>query len=211
MDARSDYGADEPGGGMFLNEPPESRQAKALYESDQSDEGFVMNCTRLWAWRPDFAGAFADLRQLLTDETSLSTREREVLVCATVRALGDSYCALAWGGKLARSSNPDVAARLLRSGACWGLTKREKELAHWAELVTTNPNATSKADVDALRNAGFNEREIFEATAWVALRMAFCTINDALGAQPDAKLAARVPEAVRKVVGFGRAVASAAD
>ena len=42
--------------------------------------------------------------------------------------------------------------------------------------------------------------EIFEATAFVAFRLAFSTVNDALGAQPDWQLVAAAPQRVRAAV-----------
>jgi hypothetical protein len=41
---------------------------------------------------------------------------------------------------------------------------------------------------------------------FVALRIAFATVNDALGARPDRTLSERAPEAVRAAVTFGRPV-----
>jgi hypothetical protein len=43
----------------------------------------------------------------------------------------------------------------------------------------------------------------------VALRLAFSTINDSLGAQPDAQLAESLPREVREAVSYGRPVAPA--
>ena len=57
-----------------------------------------------------------------------------------------------------------------------------------------------------LRDTGFSDREIFEATAWTAFRMAFSTINGALGATPDPQLAEKAPRLVREAVTFGRPV-----
>ena len=56
----------------------------------------------------------------------------------------------------------------------------------------------------ALRTS-LDDREIFEATVFIAFRLAFSTVNDALGAAPDAQLAAAVPEIVRAAVTYGRA------
>jgi hypothetical protein len=44
----------------------------------------------------------------------------------------------------------------------------------------------------------------------VALRIAFSTVNDALGAQPDAGMHATVPPDVRDAVTFGRPMEPAA-
>jgi hypothetical protein len=72
--------------------------------------------------------------------------------------------------------------------------------------VAADPNATTADDVQALRDAGFDDRQIFAITSYVALRVAFSTVNDALGAQPDEQLGAIVPDEVRAAVDFGRPV-----
>jgi uncharacterized peroxidase-related enzyme len=191
---------------MFLAKPPEDDATKAFYKGDLDSDGYVMNLTRLWAWRPDVAQAFIDLRNLLLATSTLSARERAVIVCATVSCLGDSYCALAWGKRLAEESDPQTAAAVLRAAEPAALGAREQALAAWARQVVRSPNATKAEDVERLRAAGFTEREIFEATALVAFRAAFCTVNDALGAQPDWQLARQAPEAVRSAVSYGREV-----
>jgi alkylhydroperoxidase family enzyme len=85
-----------------------------------------------------------------------------------------------------------------------GLTNREEALARWSRQVVLDPNATTQADVDRLRRAGFTDREIFEATAWIAFRLAFSTVNDALGAPPDPQLVERCPPVIREAVTYGR-------
>jgi len=196
---------------MFLDEPREDPAVAALYRGDLDEDGFVMNLTRLWAWRPDVARAFGELRQALGAHTTLTPRERAVIVCATVSSLGDSYRALAWGRRLAEDSDAGTAAAVLGSGEPEALTAREKALAAWARQVVRSPNATKASDVEHLRAAGLSEREVFEATALAAFRVAFSTVNDALGARPDWQLAAAAPEPVRAVVSYGREPASAPE
>jgi hypothetical protein len=58
--------------------------------------------------------------------------------------------------------------------------------------------------VQALRDAGFDDAQIFAITTFVALRLAFSTINDTLGARPDRQLRSATPEPVRSAVTFGR-------
>ncbi len=88
------------------------------------------------------------------------------------------------------------------------MSARDRALAAWARKVVKNPNGTVPADVDALRQAGLAEREIVEATLFVAFRLAFSTVNDALGAQPDWQLGAAAPPEVAEAVDFGRPVAA---
>ena len=72
------------------------------------------------------------------------------------------------------------------------LTERNSA-ADWGARVVAGPNETTQEDVDRRPAAGFDDREIFEATVWLAFRIAFSTVNDALGVGPDRQLVAAVP------------------
>jgi alkylhydroperoxidase family enzyme len=186
--------------GSFLNEPPLSAQAQALYDEDLTEDGFVWNVSRLWAHQPDTMQQLFALMSGAFRPSGLTFRQRGILVTAAASALGDSYCSLAWGGKLSKASDAGVAAGVL--------TGQEKAMAAWARKVARDPNATTPADVQALRDAGLDDEQIFAITTFVALRLAFSTVNDALGAQPDAQLAQSLPPEVREAVTWGRPVAS---
>ena len=188
---------------MFLKEPT-SPEAVAHLEKDCAANGYVTNHERAWAWRPDLADAFIALRKQVTAKSSLTPREVAVLACTTARVLGDSYCALAWGSTLAELAGPSLAGDVLRGSDPDSLTAREVALKQWAEQVVRDPNRTSLSHIEALRTAGLADREIFEATAYVAFRLAFSTVNDALGAEPDQELVAEAPPEVRAAVTYGR-------
>lgn len=190
---------------MFLAEPPMTPQLAEAFEVERTKDGYVMNLSRLWAWRPDVQQAFAATRQGLLGATSLSSREVAVIVCATASTLGDSYCSIAWGMRLALMSDPVTAAAVIEGERdAEALNERERALANWTRAVVAGPNSTSAADVEQLRAAGLNDREIFEATALAAFRLAFSTVNDALGVLPDAALAAQLPAELRAVIDYGR-------
>ena len=192
---------------MFLQSPPDSAAVSRLYKSDLDQRGFVMNLSRAWAWRPEVCEAFSALRTLLTTHSSLSQRELAVLVCATAATLGDSYCTLAWGKTLAAAADAQTAAAVLTESDSVGLTARDRALSAWARKVVRDPNATTEQDVGELRAAGFSDQEIFEATAFIAFRLAFSTINDALGVTPDQQIADAAPPEVRNAISYGRASA----
>jgi uncharacterized peroxidase-related enzyme len=191
--------------GSFLQEPAESPQMRALYDEDLADSGYVWNVSRLWAHQPDTLQSLFELMSRAFKPSSLTFRQRGILVAAAASALGDSYCSLAWGGKLGKASDATLAAGVL-TGSGAGLTDQEKTLAAWARKVARDPNATTRADIQVLRDSGFDDGQIFAITAFVALRLAFSTINDALGAQPDAQLALSLPQEVREAVTYGRPV-----
>jgi|Tabmets5t2r1_1033131.scaffolds.fasta_scaffold09848_2 alkylhydroperoxidase family enzyme len=193
----------------FLDTPEPPAAAEEIFEADLAELGYVMNSSRLWAYQPETFGGLLDLVGECVSAGGLSFRDRGILVAACASALGDSYCSLAWGMKLAGAAGPETAASVLR-GDDLRLTAREQALARWARLLARDPNATTAADVAALREAGYSDARIFAVTVFVALRLALSTANDALGARPDAALGAGAA-AVVDAVTFGRAIASAAD
>ncbi len=156
---------------------------------------------------PAMLDGLSDLMSQATRAGSLTLMQRAVLVTAAASTLGDSYCSLAWGKKLAAESGSDVAAAVLR-GEDQNLETAEQALAQWARAVAADPNAINAADLQRLRDAGFDEEQIFAITTFVALRLAFSSINDALGARPDLRLGSSTPEPVVSAVTFGRPLES---
>jgi len=195
---------------MFVPMPQETPAITAMYENNAKGQGFVMNFARAWAWRPDVFEGFFALRAQLAAQSTLSKREQAVMVVAMASTLGDAYCSLAWGKTLAQETSAQAAAAVVKGTADTLLTARDRALAEWTRKITQDPNSTTQADVDRLRAAGFAEKEIFEATVFVAFRLAFSTVNDALGITPDEKLVATVPAPVREAVDYGRQPARAA-
>jgi uncharacterized peroxidase-related enzyme len=193
---------------QFLERAGVSHAAQAIFEEDIDDLGFVMNSSRLWAHRPEAIVALFELMHLVTSARPFSDRERGILVTACASTLGDSYCSLAWGTKLAGMTSPELAAGILR-GEDDLLTGPERAMAAWARRVAGDPNGTSATDVAALRQAGFSDADIFAMTVFVALRVAFSTVNDALGSRPDAQFRAAAPAAVLDAVTFGRPIDTA--
>ena len=145
-----------------------------LFDDDVQGVGYVTNVSRLWAYMPTMLDGLSDLMGQATQAGSLTLRQRAVLVTAAASTLGDSYCSLAWGNKLSAELGSEVAATVLR-GADDGLDPGEQALAQWARAVAADPNAIEASDVQSLRDAGFDEVQIFAITTFVALRLAFST------------------------------------
>jgi alkylhydroperoxidase family enzyme len=189
----------------FLSYPEPSPAAQHLYDDDLADAGYVMNCSRLWAYQPAAHDAIADTLGSISAEHDLTIRQRGILIAACASTLGDSYCSLAWGRKLAKAADPQTAAGVL-GGDDDGLTPAEKAMAAWARKVAGDPNGTAEADVQDLRDAGWRDDQIFAITVFVALRIAFSTVNDALGVRPDAAFRSTAPQAVLDAVTYGRPI-----
>jgi uncharacterized peroxidase-related enzyme len=189
----------------FLRIPEVTAEAQQSFDEDITALGYVMNVSRLWSYQPATATGLFDLVRQANAVDRLSVRQRAILVAACASAFGDSYCALVWGARLAQASDADTAAGVLR-GTDHGLTSSEQAMACWARKIARDPNGTGDADVQVLREAGFSDSQIFTMTVFVALRIAFATVNDALGVRPDAALRRTAPIAVLDSVTAGRPI-----
>ena len=189
----------------FLGVPETSTEAQEMFDEDMAELGYVMNTSRLWAYQPTTAAGLFRLLQQANSVARLSLRQRSILVTACASAFGDSYCSLAWGSKLAKASDARIAGRVL-TGADDGLSASERAMAGWARKIARDPNATRASDVQRMRDCGFSDSEIFTITVFVSLRLAFATVNDALGLRPDAALRTTAPASVREAVTFGRPI-----
>ena len=196
-------------GAGFLSEPESSDAVERMYEDDRGDPGYVMNLTRVWAHAPEVNDAWTAFTSAAASAGGLSFRDKGIVVSALASELGDAYCSFAWGARLAGAADADTARAVLEGEAATApLDERERLLAAWARKLVSDPNGTTRRDVAALRDAGLDDRAILGLTAYVAARIAFSTVNDALGAAPDAELRASAPDAVRDAITWGRAAAS---
>lgn len=196
-----DPSAPPPAG--FLADPEIDEQVQQMYDSDREQQGYVANLTRVWAHSPEALALLSYVLRRATEAAGIDQAQRALLVTAAASTLGDSYCALAWGRKLAATAGSEHAVRVV-AGDLDDLAAPERALAAWARRVVRDPNGTTAEQVDELRAVGYDDRQIFAITLFVALRIAFSTVNDALGAAPDAELATLVPPALRAAVRFGR-------
>lgn len=126
---------------------------------------------------------------------------------AQAAAIGDSYCAVAWGKRLTDWSDPQTAVAALTADD-EPFSVREQALAAWARTVARSPGSSTRQVIQRLRDAGFKEPEIVALTIYAGLRTAFSSINSALGARPDIALADALADAlepeVRAAITWGR-------
>jgi uncharacterized peroxidase-related enzyme len=190
----------------FLQVPPATEEIEAFHREDLEDEGFVMNVTHLWSWQPARLNEFFELTGRAT-RGHLSFRERGLIVLATASTIGDSYCSTSWANKLTPSVGADVAAAVIR-GDDRDLTPIEQAMTAWTRRVMRSATTTTADDIEELRRAGLDDERIFAMTLFAALRMAFSTVNNALGAHPDHEIGAQAHPEVLSAIDYGRPIGS---
>jgi alkylhydroperoxidase family enzyme len=191
----------------FLDDPGVDEHVERMYASDLSGQGYVAHLTRVWANSPEALAALSYVLKRASDTAGLDGRQRSLLVTACAATIGDSYCSLAWGRKLTDAAGVEVVRAVL-SGDDGPLDVRQRALASWARKVAGAAAGTTGSDVEELRAAGFDDAQVVAVTVFVAQRMAFSTVNAALGAAPDVELGETVDPAVRDAVTWGRPIAA---
>ena len=71
-----------------------------------------------------------------------------------------------------------------------------------------NATTTTPDDIDELRHAGIDDDKIFAITFYAAMRMAFSTVNNALGAHPDRQFRTTAAPQVLAAIDYGRPICS---
>jgi uncharacterized peroxidase-related enzyme len=190
----SRFGAVEP------TELPDDLRVRIEKIAEKS--GFVPNVFRALGRRPAELRAFLDYHDALmapgedTASSTLSAAERELVVVATSGANHCTYCIVAHGAILrVRSKDPELADQVAANP--WGvaLDERQRAIVDLALQIATDSATLREEDLDAAREAGLTDDEIWDVGAITALfamsnRLAHLT---ALRPNPEFYLMGRVP------------------
>ncbi|MBV9314561.1 MAG: peroxidase-related enzyme [Pseudonocardia sp.] len=137
--------------------------------------GFVPNVFRALARRPAELRAFMDYHDALmtpADDGSptLSAAERELIVVATSGANHCTYCVVAHGAILRiRSKDPELADHVATNPYGVALEPRQRAIVDLALQLTTDAATLREEDLDAVRDAGLTDEEIWDVGAITAL------------------------------------------
>jgi uncharacterized peroxidase-related enzyme len=158
---------------------------RAMYEKTQATFGYVPNYAKAFSQRPQVMAAWSGL--LAEIRGHLDPRRYELVTLAAARALRSSYCMLAHGSVLRRRFyTAEQLASIAGDAAAGELAAADAAAMAFAEKVARDASAITPADVQALREHGLSDTEIFDIAAAAAARCFFSKLLDALGVEPDA-------------------------
>ena len=152
-----------------LEEMPDDIRDRML--AVQEKAGFIPNVFLLLARRPAEFRAFLAYHDALMDKREgLTAAEREMIVVAISSANQCQYCVVAHGAILRiRAKDPTISELV---GANWrkadNVTRKQKAMLAFALKVAEEAHLVSEADRQALRDAGFDEEEIWDIAAIAA-------------------------------------------
>lgn len=152
-----------------LDDLPEDVRGAILAVQEKS--GFVPNVFLAFARRPaEFRAFFAFHDALMDSDEGLSKAERELVVVATSAVNHCLYCVVAHGAILRiRTKNPLLADQVATNPAKADLSDRQRHIVEFALKVATDSARVSDADLDAMRDRGFTDDEIWDIGAITSL------------------------------------------
>ena len=158
---------------------------RAMYEQTQASLGYVPNYAQAFSLRPQVMAAWRGLVGSIY--RTMDQRRYELVTLASARALHGSYCLLAHGTILRRQFYPPAQLALIAADYTTAeLEPADVAMMAFAEQVARDAAAITADDVQALRDHGFTDPEIFDIAAAAAARCFFVKLLDALGVEPDA-------------------------
>jgi uncharacterized peroxidase-related enzyme len=129
--------------------------------------GFVPNVLKAFAFDMTKLEAFVAYRNdLMTGESGLSKLEREMIATAVSAYNRCYYCITAHGASVRYlSGDPVLGELMVMNYRAARLTRRQRAMLDFAVKLTAEPWAVEEADREALRRAGFSDRDIWDIAA----------------------------------------------
>jgi uncharacterized peroxidase-related enzyme len=160
--------------------------------------GFVPNVFLALGHRPDELRAFLDYHDALMERPDgLTKAERELVVVATSGANHCTYCVVAHGAILrVRAKDPEIADLVASNPWSAPLTDRQRAITDLALVLATDSASFGDTDLDAAREAGLTDDEIWEVgaiTAFFAMSNRLAHLM-ALRPNPEFFLMGRLPK-----------------
>lgn len=144
---------------------PEEQATGALkeaYERIRRARGHVANVVSISGLLPVVMERGIDFYlALMFGHHKLPRAQREMVAVEVSRANRCDYCVSHHGAALARVTRDDALARSFMQGdSALALAPRDLAMLAYARKLTLEPRAVGPGDVEALREAGFDDEEI---------------------------------------------------
>ena len=155
---------------LDLRQAALSPAMQAYFDKCQEKLGFVPNVLKAYAFDMARLEAFVAMyNDLMLAPSGLSKLEREMIAVAVSSQNHCYYCLVAHGAAVRVLSNdPPLGELMAMNYRAARLTKRQRAMLDFAVKLTEEPWNIEDADRDALRRAGFSERDIFDIAAVAA-------------------------------------------
>jgi uncharacterized peroxidase-related enzyme len=147
-----------------------SPEMQAYFSKCQEKLGFVPNVLKAYAFDMTKLSAFVAMyNDLMLAPSGLSKLEREMIAVAVSSQNKCYYCLVAHGAAVrALSGDPPLGELIAMNYRSARLSPRERAMLDFAVKLTAEPWSIEDADREALRRAGFTDRDIWDIAAVAA-------------------------------------------
>ncbi len=168
-------------------EPEEAEGALAeFYDRVGAERGNVSNVLKVASLNADLSAAHLDLYlSIMYNRAAGLDRRRRELIAVVVSWLNDcEYCITHHAEALARHEDDTrVLEALVKDPKTAPLEPEDKALTAYAMKLTSRPGEIAEDDVEALREAGFDDQDILAAGAVTSYFNFVNRLNLGLGAE----------------------------
>jgi len=151
-------------------ETPLSEAMASYFAKCEDKLGMVPNVLKAYAFNNEKLEAFvAFYNDLMLAGSNLSKLDRELIAVAVSSINSCFYCLTAHGAAVRQlSGNPELGEQMVMNYRVADLEPRQRAMLDFAVLVTEDPARIVEADRQALRDAGFSDRDIWDISAVAA-------------------------------------------
>ncbi len=161
---------DRPVIALDLPPAPLSATMAPYFAKCEEKLGFVPNVLAAYAFDMPKLEAFAAMyNDLMLAPSGLSKLEREMIAVAVSSVNRCYYCLVAHGAAVRQlSGDPKLGEQMVMNYRAARLSKRQRTMLDFATRLTVEPWTVEDEHRDALRKAGFSERDIWDIAAVAA-------------------------------------------
>src|SRR5258707_13661815 len=140
---------------------------QAYFDKCTEKLGFIPNVLKAYAFHmPKLEAFVAMYNDLMLAPSGLSKLEREMIAVAASSHNRCSYCLVAHGAAVRSLADDAVLGELMvMNYRAARLDRRQRAMLDFAVKLTAEPWEIEEADRNALREAGFTDRDIWDVAA----------------------------------------------
>ncbi|MDA4845397.1 peroxidase-related enzyme [Hoeflea poritis] len=160
-----------------------SPETKAYFDKCQEKLGMIPNVLLAYAFDEAKLQAFKMFyNDLMLGESGLSKLEREMIAVAVSSVNHCYYCLSAHGAAVRQlSGNPALGEQIAMNYRAADLDARQTAMLDFAVKLTEQPDKIIESDRRALRDVGFNDRDIWD----IAATASFFNMSNRMAAATD--------------------------
>lgn len=142
-------------------------ETKAYFAKCQEKLGMIPNVLLAYAFDETKLQAFSMIyNDLMLGDSGLSKLEREMIAVAVSSVNHCYYCLTAHGAAVRQlSGDPALGEQMVMNYRAAELDARQTAMLDFAVKLTEQPDKIVEADRQALRDAGFSDRDIWDISA----------------------------------------------